>query len=202
MAANDSRGRQVLEVCRAYNLRVPEEVAVIGVDNDELLCQLSSPLLTSIEQGAKQIGFNAAALLEKLIHGKGPRQRRFLADPVGIVTRQSTDILAVKEPTVAGAVAFIQENACRGIKVRDVVNAMSISRSGLEAHFRVALGFTIHNAIRRVQLERARRLLSETNLPLKQAAANSGFRSVQHMTTLFGSAFGQTPAKYRHAITF
>jgi LacI family transcriptional regulator len=200
MAANDNRARQVLETCRAFNLRVPEEIAVIGVDNDELLCQLSSPLLTSIEQGAKRIGYEAAALLDEMIRGKKPAELHFVTEPVGVVTRKSTDILAIEDPKVAQAMAFISDHAVDGIKVRDVVNAVAISPSGLEHRFKAVLGYTLRASIRRVQLERARTLITDTNLPLKQVAANTGFKSVQHLTTLFGRAFLHPPAEYRKLI--
>jgi LacI family transcriptional regulator len=202
MAANDNRARHVLEACRASGIRVPQDVAVIGVDNDELLCQLSSPPLSSVEQGAKRIGYNAAALLDQLMCGNKPPQGRFVIDPSGIIIRESTDVLAIDDPAVARAMAFIQEHAFDGINVPDVVSATAISRSGLETRFGRALGYTVRTAIRQVQLERARRLISDTNLPLKQVAANTGFRSVQHMTTLFGKAFGRSPAKYRETVVF
>jgi LacI family transcriptional regulator len=202
MAANDIRARHVLEACRTFNLRVPQDVAVIGVDNDELLCRLSSPPLTSIEQGAKRVGYEAAALLDRMMRGKKSRQKSFVIDPVGIVVRQSTDVLAIDEPKVAKAMAFIQEHALEGIKVPDVVEAAAVSRSGLETRFAKTLGYTIRTAIRQVQLERARRLISDTNVPLKQVASDTGFRSVQHMTTLFGKAFGCAPAKYRETVAF
>jgi LacI family transcriptional regulator len=196
MAANDNRARHVLEACRTFSLDVPQDVAVIGVDNDELLCQLSSPPLSSIEQGATQLGFEAAALLDRLMRGEKTR-RRFVIDPIGIVVRQSSDILAIDDPTVAKAMAFIQEHALQGIKVPDVVSAVAVSRSGLEARFTQSVGCTLREAIRRVQIGHARRLISDTNLPLKQVASNTGFRSVQHMTTVFGKTFGRPPAKYR-----
>ncbi len=202
MAANDNRARHILEACRSFNLKVPQEIAVIGVDNDELLCRLSSPSLTSIEQGARRLGYEAAALLDRLMHGKKPRQRSFLVDPIGIVIRQSTDVLAIEEPKVAKAMAFIQEHAFEGIKVPDVVEAVAVSRSGLETRFAKTLGYTVRTAIRQVQLERARRLISDSSLPLKQVASDTGFRSVQHMTTLFGKAFGRSPAKYRKTAAF
>jgi LacI family transcriptional regulator len=202
MAANDNRARHVLEACRTFNLRVPQDVAVIGVDNDELLCRLSSPPLTSIEQGAKRVGYEAAALLARLMCGKKSRQKSFLIDPMDVVVRQSTDVLAIDEPKVAKAMTFIQEHALEGIKVPDVVEAAAVSRSGLETRFAKTLGYTIRTAIRQVQLERARRLISDTNVPLKQVASDAGFRSVQHMTTLFGKAFGRSPAKYREKVTF
>jgi len=200
MAANDNRGRQVLEVCRAYQLRVPEDVAVIGVDNDELLCKLSSPVLSSIEQGAKRLGFEAAALLDRIMENKRSRRAfgtRFVIDPVEVVARSSTEVLATDDPKVVEAMAFVAQHFSEGIKVRDVVKALAVSRSSLENRFKDALSCSIRVAIRRFQLERTRRLISETTVPLKQIAAETGFQSVQQLTTLFGRAYGQSPARYR-----
>jgi LacI family transcriptional regulator len=199
MAANDTRGRQVLEACRAHDLNVPNEVAVIGVDNDELLCQLSTPPMSSVEIGAKQLGYAAAAQLDTIMQGRKPRRKQFVIDPVSVVTRQSTDVLAIDDQKVAQAMAFIREHACEGIHVPHVVGAVAISRSGLETRFTKILGYTIRTAIRRTQLERARHLVSETDMPLKQVASDTGFKSVQHMTTLFVKAFGVTPARRRRA---
>jgi LacI family transcriptional regulator len=199
MAANDSRGRHVLEACRAYHLKVPDDIAVIGVDNDELLCRLSTPPLSSIEQGARKLGYAAAVLLDEMMDGRKPRQRHFVIDPTGIVTRHSTDVLAIDDPKVRHAMAFIREHACDGIKVPHVVAAGSISRSGLETRFTSVLGCTIRTAIRRNQLEAARRLILETEMPLKQVAVETGFKSVQHMTSTFTEIVGQTPAKYRRS---
>jgi LacI family transcriptional regulator len=201
MAANDNRGRQVLEACRTYGLVVPDEVAVVGVDNDELLCRLSSPPLSSVEQGARKLGYAAATLLDDMMQGKGPKRRHYVVDPVRVVTRQSTDVLAIDDPKVAQAMTFIRDHATDGIKVPEVVGAVAISRSGLEARFASTLGSSIHAAIRHRKLERARHLVSETDLPLKQIAAETGFASVQHMTTLFVQEFGQTPGKQRRAFT-
>lgn len=197
MAANDSRARQVLEACRAQSLRVPEEVAIVGVDNDELLCRLSSPLLTSVEQGARRIGREAAILLDQIMDGRKPRRRRIVIDPEGVVTRRSTDILAIDDPVAAHAMAFIWGHAALGIKVREVAEAVSCSRAALEGRFKQALGYSVHTAIGNVRLEQARRLVRDTNLSLKQIAANTGFKSIQHMTTVFGRAFGRPPAGYR-----
>jgi LacI family transcriptional regulator len=201
MAANDNRGRQVLEACRAYGIAVPDEVAVVGVDNDELLCRLSSPPLSSVEQGAKGLGYAAAALLDQMIKGHGSRKRHYIVDPTAVVTRQSTDILAIDDPKVAQAMVFIREHSSDGIKVPQVVSAVAISRSALETRFTTALGYSIHTAIGHTRLARVRRLVTETDLPLKQIAAETGFKSVQHMTTLFVRAFGQTPGRYRRTST-
>lgn len=201
LAANDSRARQVLDVCRAAGVRVPEEVAVLGIDNDEMVCQLSSPLLSSIEQGAGQIGHGAAALLDRIMSGRRPRQSCFAIDPVGVVERLSTDVLAIEDPTVAQAVAFISDHARDGIKARDVVDAVGLPRYRLDAAFRMKRGRSLYAEILHVRLEHARRLISSTSLPLKQIAGAVGFRSVQHMSGLFRTAFHHPPAAYRKVIT-
>lgn len=200
MAANDKRARHVLEACHTYGLNVPEEIAVIGVDNDEVLCQLSSPPLSSVEQDAKRIGYEAIGLLDRLMRGEKSRQRHFFIDPLGVVTRHSTDILAVEDRLVASAITFIRSAVSRGIKVQDVVNSLAISRSTLETRFKKTTGDTLSTAIRRSQLQRVQRMLAETNLAMKEIAAVTGFKSVQHMTTSFGKVFGRTPAKYRKEI--
>ena len=129
MGAHDRRARQVLETCRIYQLRVPEEVAVIGVDNDEMLCQLCTPELSSIEQDAKRIGYEAAALLDRMMAGKKPRRIHNVVDPVEIVVRKSTEAFAVEDMLVSRAMTFIRTNAGSGIKVMDVVKSAAISRS-------------------------------------------------------------------------
>jgi LacI family transcriptional regulator len=197
MAANDNRARHVLEASRSLNLRVPDDVAVIGVGNDELLCQTGRPPLSSVDPGAKRLGYEAAKLLDGMICGRKPRQRRFVVDPTEVVTRQSTDVVAIDDPIVGKAVSFIQEHAYANIKVPKVVEAVAVSRSKLETRFNKALGYSIHTAIRQVQLERARKLISSTTLPLKEIAANVGFQTVQHMTVLFGRTFGRSPGRFR-----
>ncbi len=201
MAANDSLARQVLEACRVCGLQVPEQVAVIGVDNDEILCRLCTPLLTSIEQGAQRIGYEAARLLDAMMLGNWPDNQRYVIDPVGVLTRRSTDVFPVNDAQVANAMNFIREHACDGIKVPRVVAAVNASRSGLEARFKAALGKTLHQAIRGVQLERAKSLVSETNLSPKEIAAATGFKSVQHLSSLFRSEVGVPPGAYRRAIS-
>jgi LacI family transcriptional regulator len=201
MACNDSRALDVLEACRAFEIRVPEEVAVVGVNNDQVLCQLGSPPLTSIEHGAETMGYEAAALLERMMNGERPRRRRFVIDPVGITTRRSSDVLAIEDRSVADAMAFINAHATKGIKVADVTKELGISRTGLESRFNKELSYSIHTAILRTRMERVRVLVSGTKMPLKQIAANTGFRSVQQMTTLFRKTFLHPPAKYRRTLT-
>jgi len=197
MACNDIRARHVLEACREIGVRVPEDVSVIGVDNDEMMCELTTPPLSSIEQGARGLGYQAAELLDRMMAGEKPEQIRFFVEPERVVTRRSSDILAFEDADVEAAMRFIQENACDGISVPGVVSSVDVSRSTLEVKFKTIMHRTIHTEIQRVQLQRAMQLAATTDLPLKQVATQSGFSSVQYMTTVFRKSTGQTPHEYR-----
>jgi LacI family transcriptional regulator len=197
MASYDVRARHVLAACRSLGILVPEEVAVIGVDNDELMCELTSPPLSSVEQGARSMGYQAAALLDQKMAGHEPPRSKYVVPPEGIITRRSSDTLAIEDDDVAAAVRFIRQAACKGLRVAEVVRAAAVSRSALESRFKAVMGRSIHAEIQRVQVERARQLVAATSLPLKQVAAEAGFAYVQHMTTIFRRATGQTPGQYR-----
>lgn len=197
MAANDARARHVLEACRTIGARVPEDVAVLGVDNDEVVCEMTTPPLSSIEQAARTVGYQAAALLDRLMRGRRPRRIEHLVAPQGVMMRRSTNVLAVKDPDVAVALAYIRQHACDPAQVGDVVAAVQVSRSTLQARFKAVMGRTLHAEIQRVQIERARRLVATTDLPLKQVATAAGFVHVNYLTTVFRRHTGWTPAEYR-----
>lgn len=197
LAANDERGLNILDACRRGGAQVPEEVAVIGVDNDEHLCELSIPPMTSVDVNAEQIGFVAAQLLDKLMSGGKSPTTPTLVRPRGVVTRRSTDVLASEDPIVNRAVAYIREQGGRGIQVPDVVAHAKTSRASLEPRFKKILGRTIHQEIQRVQLDRVKELLVGTTAPIKQVAREGGFSCVQYLTRVFRAATGETPAKYR-----
>lgn len=198
MASNDGRALHVLQACRASQLRVPDDVAIVGVDNDDVMCELGTPPLTSVEQGARRIGYEAASLLDVMMSGGAPPRRLTAVPPEGLVARQSTDVLAINDADVAEALRFIRRRACDPIVVQDVLAAATVSRSTLEGRFREILGRSIHGEIRRVQLDAARRLLAGTNMPLKEVARQSGFSSVQYFSAVFRAATGQTPGSVRH----
>ena len=164
-----------------------------------MLCQLSNPPLSSVEQGARRIGFQAAALLDRLMAGRRPRRRKYVVPPEGIVVRRSSDVIAVEDEDIAAALALIQARACGGIKVQDVARAAALSRSQLDRRFKTVVGRTIHDEIRRVRLEQAQRLLAGTSLPLKQIALRCGFRTVQHLTELFHEFMGVAPGRRARA---
>ena len=155
MVCYDVRARHVLMACRSLGILVPEEVAVIGVDNDEFLCELTSPPLSSVEQGLRAMGREAAALLDRLMAGEKPRQLKFVVDPEGIVSRQSSDAMMIQDSDVAQALRFIRQHAGEGIQVSDVVRTVAVSRSTLETRFKAFTGRTIHAEIVRAQVERA-----------------------------------------------
>jgi LacI family transcriptional regulator len=197
MTCHDERGLQVLRACARTGVVVPDEVAVIGVGNDDCLCNLAQPPLSSVDLVPRLIGYEAAALLDLLMDGRPPPSPHILVPPRGIVTRLSTDVIATEDQVVAQAMAFIRGHACQRIRIRDVLNHVKLSRSALEPRLKRVVGRTIHQEIARVRIDRAKELLSETDLPTKQVAAQTGFRSVQYLARVFHKATDQTPACYR-----
>ena len=197
MTASDDRGLQVLDACRRVQATVPDQVAVLGVDNDEYLCGLALPPLSSIDINSEETGYQAAVLLDEMMDGKRPPKRLPEIEPAGVIVRRSTDVLATGDWDVIRAVQFIREHACRPISVAQVLAHASVSRAALEPRFRSVLGRTLHQEIRRLQIERARSLLADTDLPIKQVAQQAGFKTVQYLTRVFAADVGQPPAAFR-----
>lgn len=197
MTCNDSRAIQILEACRVAGLRVPEDVAVVGVDNEEAVCPFTDPPLTSIDQGAQQTGYQAALLLDQWMEGEPVAPGKRLVSPLGIVARGSTEILAVDDADVAAALRFIREHGCQRISLDDVSNAIGSTNATLRRRFKAVLGRTVHHEIQRVRLDLAKRLLVSTDRTFRQIARQSGFCSVQHMSTRIRQATGHTPREYR-----
>ncbi|HEV7300721.1 MAG TPA: DNA-binding transcriptional regulator [Tepidisphaeraceae bacterium] len=197
LACNDDWGEQVIDQCKAHGLAVPEDVAVVGVDNDDIRCELAPVPLSSVALGTRRIGFEAAALLDRLMRGEAAPRQRILIDPIGVVVRRSSDVLAVDDPDVAAAVRYIAAHASEPIDVQDVARATAVSRRALERRFRRALGRTPHDEVQRVHVARARELLAETDLPLPAVAKASGFMSRERMGHVFRQLTGTTPAAYR-----
>lgn len=198
-ACNDARGQQILNTCLENEIAVPEQVAVIGVDNDEILCQLCSPQLSSVVPNAELVGYRAAQMLQQLMNGCKVEQRELLIKPVGIATRQSTDVVAIEDQAVAAALRFIRENACRGISVEDVLQTVPMSRSSLERKMRKYLNRSPQQEIRNVQIKRAQQLLIDTDLPMDRIAQMCGFQHPEYMHVVFRRDVGQTPGSFRRA---
>lgn len=197
MACTDQLGFWLLDACKRAEAAVPEEVAVVGVENDESLCAMATPPLSSVALNTEHIGYTAAGLLDRLMQGKGGKRQHISVPPLGIVTRQSSDVVAVADEGLAAALRFIREHACEGINVADVLNAVPVSRSKLERDLRQALGRSPNAEIRRVQLARVRDLLTETDLSLAAIAQRTGFPHVQYLCTAFKQYFKLTPGRYR-----
>lgn len=197
MTCNDDCSQQVVDACIIAGLHVPEEVAIVGVDNDESICNLSNPPLSSIPLNAQRSGYEAAELLDKLMAGEKMAGQRIIDRPTHVVTRQSTDILATEDRDVRQAVRFIRQHVKEVIQVADVVDAVGLSRRSLERRFRRALGRSVHKEIRRVHVEYISRMLVETNLPVSQIALNLGHRSAKHIARYFRQEKGMSLSAYR-----
>jgi LacI family transcriptional regulator len=194
--ANDLWGFELLQATREIGLHVPEDVAILGVDNEELLCEIAHPPLSSIRIGAEQIGRHAVMLLERLFRQAKPRRQIPRVPPMEIVTRQSTDVLAVDDPEVAEALRHIRQHAIEGLSVKELLAAIPINRRTLERRFISLLGHTPLEEIRHVRLERAKVLL-QTDLPIYDVAARCGFATAEYLATTFLQATGLTPTAYR-----
>ena len=197
MACYDIKGQQLLDVCRDLDVAVPEEMAVIGVDNDHLICELCMPPLSSVTADTHRTGYVAAELLDQMMCGKQVTTLSHLIKPLGICTRRSTDVLAIEDSDVAAALRFIREYACDGIQVGEVLREVPLSRRVLESRFVTLLGRTPHEEILLVKLDRVKRLLQETDLSIKAIANRTGFSSEDYMSVAFKRVEGLTPSEFR-----
>jgi LacI family transcriptional regulator len=197
MACNDDRGQQVLDACRRVNALVPEEVAVIGVDNDEILCSLSNPPLTSVDINTIQVGYEAAALLDRMMSGARAPSEPNLLSPRGVIPRESTDVLATDDRELAAAIRFIRDHACRGLRVKELVRKTGMTRRSLERRMDKLLGRSPKDEITRVQIERAKRLLTETDLTAAEIAEKCGYSQPKYFSQVFHARVGLPPGAYR-----
>jgi len=197
MACMDLRAQQIITAAQACDILVPEEVAILGVNNDPIRCEMTYPPLSSVAPNGFQSGYRAADLLATMLAGGKPTNYDQRIEPIGVVTRLSTDVLAIDDRNVATALSFIRERACQGITVEQVVKHSHASRSQLEKKFRHHLGRSPQAEIRRVQVGKIRQLLIETDFPLKKIAELTGFEHVEYMCVLFKRITGDSPGSYR-----
>jgi LacI family transcriptional regulator len=196
---SNAQGRAVIDACRRAALLVPEQVAVLSGDDDPLLCESCLPQLSAIAAAAEQIGEQAAGLLQRLINRERPPRSPILVPPVGIVTRQSTNTLALEDPDLVAAVVYIREHATKGINVNDVLQIVPMSRRQLERSFRDRLSRSPAEEIRRVRLEQVKHLLATTDLPIPKVASACGFCGGEYLAAIFRQATGITPLQFRTA---
>ena len=197
LACYDEPGCHLLNACRRSGLRVPEEVAIVSTGNDTVLCEMTRPTLSSIDHDAPQIGYKAAAWLDKLMQGAKPPAEPLRVAPRGLVARRSSDMLVSDDPDLAAALAYIRGHAFDGISVGDVVRHAAVSQSVLERKFRTQLGRTPKAELLRLQMARAKQLLGESELPLKEIASRCGFTSEKYFSDAFRRQCGMRPAAYR-----
>lgn len=199
MACSDHHAQSILDACQRTGAVVPEEVAVIGVDNDEEVCRLSDPPLTSVILDSERVGYEGAKLLDKLMRRKtkSKQPQQMFVPPVSVVARRSTDVTAINDSLVASAARTIRERACHGLSVEELVSSLKISRSIFYQRFQDALGRSPHYEILRVQLDRVKGLLTQTSLPLKEIAEMASFNNPNYLSVAFKREMGVTPGEYR-----
>jgi LacI family transcriptional regulator len=197
-ACNDTTALRATERMHRLGIPVPEGLAILGVDNEDILCELASPSLSSIMLDCESIGFHAAAVMDSVLNGSGPAEgsRESIA-PRQVAERESTRIFSCADPLVSRAVTFIRTRATEGIDVGDVVRMAAASRRSLEIRLRSAMGRTIHEEIVRARLAHARRLLKETTLTMDRVAAGAGFGTVQRLHAAFKDAESVSPGEWR-----
>ncbi|HEV2495513.1 MAG TPA: DNA-binding transcriptional regulator [Terriglobia bacterium] len=197
MACNDICGREVVQACAVAGVRVPDDIAVVGVDNDEMMCELSNPTLSSVALNLGKAGYEAAELLDCLMAGRTPERSVVEVEPLNVFIRQSSDFVAQEDPRVADALRFIRNYAAQPICVPDVVEHAGVSRRTLERRFALAVGHSISSEIRECRLERAKRLLIETNLPSYRVGEGAGFGTIKTFNRTFRRAARVSPQRFR-----
>jgi LacI family transcriptional regulator len=196
-AVSDAQATAALVAAKMVGLRVPDDVAIAGVDNAREVCDLSDPPLTSVDLNAERVGYEAAALLAKVMAGEPPPAENLVVPLGGLVARASTDVLAVDDPDVVAAVRHIRDHAIEGIGVVDVLAEVAVSRRMLERRFRRALGRSIHDEIQSVRLTHAKGLLTRTDMSMLQVAHAAGFTSQSYFGRAFAKEAGVTPLAFR-----
>lgn len=197
MACNDDCGVQVMEACKAAELAVPDLVGVIGVDNDEIVCGLSNPAMSSVAINFQRAGYEAAEALDQLMQGTRAVPAKITVPATHVVTRRSTDVVAVADPSLSRALRYIRDHSRRAIGVADVARSAGLSRRALERRFRNEIGVSILDQIRKARTDQICKMLVETSLPVGEIAESLGFEDVQHFARYFRSAREMSPLQFR-----
>ncbi|GMV95894.1 MAG: DNA-binding transcriptional regulator [Phycisphaerae bacterium] len=197
LASHDKPGRDLADACHQLGLRVPDEVAILGVDDDEFECRLCRPPLSSVKNPGVQIGYEAARLLDRMMSGHAPAQLRVAIMPTHVVARQSTEMTAVDDPDVAAALTWVRNHLAADISVNAVADAVGLSRRTLERRFRAVLGDSVLGEIRRLRIEKAKHLIAETDLKLSVVAQQCGINGLARLTAVFKQMTGYAPSVFR-----
>jgi len=197
LACNDDRGQHILEVCKRLDFKIPEDVAVIGVDNDPMICGLGDPPMTSIALNSESAGYEAARLLDQMINNPETKVGFINVRPTHIIQRQSSDILAVEDPEVRKAFFYIRDNAKNKILIKDVVSITNVSRRTLEQRFKKTIHRSIYDEIRHVRVELISKLLIETDLPISRITSSFNFTDSEHISRYFKREKGMGLREFR-----
>lgn len=197
MACGDFRGVQLLNACRQANVAVPEEAAVVGVGADDVACQFADPPLSSVVLNGWKMGYEAAALLDRMMQGKAAPKSETLIPPLDVVVRRSSDIMAISDPLVARAVNFIRKNARSSINVEAVLKHLKVSRTTLQNHFRASFNRSVHDVLIEAKLSCVKELLVTTRLPIADISERCGFQHPEYMSAAIKKHTGCSPARYR-----
>jgi LacI family transcriptional regulator len=200
MACNDDRARMVADVCRIIGIRVPDEIAILGVDNDEQVCRSATPPLSSIKLATEIAGYAAAAALDRIMAEGRSAAHIIRVDPLHVVRRQSTDLFSIEDPNIVRALRFIRANSNGAISVLDVAAAAGLSRRVLQDRFARSIGRSPIQEIHRARIEHICRLLSDTSMTVSEIAAASGFEVDTHIARFFARQTGTTPREYRRKL--
>jgi LacI family transcriptional regulator len=197
LCATDLEALNLLETCRRAAIAVPDQVAVLGVDNDSVICSVAWPRLSSIDLDALRVGYESAALLGRIMTSGTTPNTAILVPPKEVVVRESTDVLAIADPQVVQAARLIRQFACKGIDVSHVADHVVMCRRTLERRFKASVGRTLKEEILRVKIGQAKMLLSQSDYPLKRISDMSGFKSLHYFARAFRRETGLTPGRFR-----
>lgn len=198
LTCDDRLGLHITEACRHSGIRIPETVAVLGVDNDETLCELSDPPLSSIVQDAEKGGYDAARLLDRLIRRTTDQVHDIVVEPLQVITRQSTDIYATPDEYIASSLKYIHQNIDKNLQVNEVVRQVPLSRRSLEMRFQQVIGYPIYKYIQNLRMEKFSKKLLETDLTVFEIALDLGMNDTKNIARQFRQVKGCTPLEYRH----
>ncbi len=197
MTCNDDRAQHVLDACHAAKIHMPAEVGIIGVDNDEFVCELGNPPLTSICLNPERLGYQAARVLAKVMSGRDPLRKTIVGGPTHVVPRRSTDILLLEDAEIADAIRFIRDNCDQPLRVDDVADAVAMSRRTLQQRFAGVVGMSVHKQILTERVARITQLLVETDLTVAQIAEKLNFSSPKQLDRVFIRLKEVAPTVYR-----
>jgi len=200
IAASDVRALQILEACRTSGLAVPDDVAVVGIGNDEVLCELATPALTSVTHDCRRIGHEAARMLDEAMRTGRTASAVVFVPPAGIAVRRSSDVLAVEDADLRKALRLIQAKGCTELSAAEVATAVGLPRRLLDRKFQRTLGCTIHDELQRTKVAEAKRLLAETDDKLLVVSVRSGFAHAPQLCNVFKTVVGMSPMQYRKAV--